>query len=193
MPLTTWLSDPLFDARSTPSTTGAITEKFRLRPGTVRSIHPTFSVSARGPGRSNSFPPTSRRAHRSDVELVRQADRARCLAGVVRMRNCCVYHVPRVRMPPRRVPASRGSPKGLSRSDTSTRRSAAARRNPRARPCYLRSPDRRKRRDCRELALAAARTTYHPQPSAWTWRDSRRTTAAHGRAGALAREGHHHL
>ncbi len=43
-------SDPLFDVRSTRSTMGAITEKFRVRPGTLRSIHPTHSVSARGPG-----------------------------------------------------------------------------------------------------------------------------------------------
>jgi aminoglycoside 3-N-acetyltransferase len=43
-------SDPTFDVRSTPSTMGAITEKLRARPGTVRSVHPTHSVIARGPG-----------------------------------------------------------------------------------------------------------------------------------------------
>lgn len=43
-------SDPLFDVRATPSTMGSITERFRKRPGTVRSLHPTHSVSARGEG-----------------------------------------------------------------------------------------------------------------------------------------------
>ena len=41
---------PVFDVRSTPSTMGALTERFRTSPGAVRSLHPTHSVSARGPG-----------------------------------------------------------------------------------------------------------------------------------------------
>lgn len=41
---------PVFDVRTTPSQMGAITERFRRMPGTVRSIHPTHSISAQGPG-----------------------------------------------------------------------------------------------------------------------------------------------
>ena len=43
-------SRPVFDVRTTPSTMGAITESFRQRQGTIRSIHPTHSIAARGPG-----------------------------------------------------------------------------------------------------------------------------------------------
>ena len=39
-----------FDAAETPSLMGAVTERFRNRPGVVRSLHPTHSVSARGKG-----------------------------------------------------------------------------------------------------------------------------------------------
>jgi aminoglycoside 3-N-acetyltransferase len=41
---------PVFDPRNTPSRMGAISERFRTSPGTVRSLHPTHSVSARGRG-----------------------------------------------------------------------------------------------------------------------------------------------
>lgn len=42
--------DPsVFDARSTPTTLGAIPESFRKWPGTLRSDHPLESVCARGP------------------------------------------------------------------------------------------------------------------------------------------------
>ena len=43
-------NDPVFDVRTSPSTMGALTEHFRTLPGVVRSLHPTHSVSARGPG-----------------------------------------------------------------------------------------------------------------------------------------------
>jgi aminoglycoside 3-N-acetyltransferase len=43
-------ADPVFDVRTTPSTMGAISEAFRRSPGTVRSVHPTHPVAARGPG-----------------------------------------------------------------------------------------------------------------------------------------------
>lgn len=43
-------TDPVFDVRSTPSTMGALTERFRSSPGVARSLHPTHSVAARGPG-----------------------------------------------------------------------------------------------------------------------------------------------
>lgn len=39
---------PFFDARSTPSCVGALPEYFRARAGTLRSTHPTHSVSGRG-------------------------------------------------------------------------------------------------------------------------------------------------
>jgi aminoglycoside N3'-acetyltransferase len=42
--------DSAFDVRRTPSMMGAISERFRVSPGTERSIHPTHSVCARGPG-----------------------------------------------------------------------------------------------------------------------------------------------
>jgi aminoglycoside 3-N-acetyltransferase len=42
--------DPVFDVRVTPSAMGAVSERFRQLPGTVRSLHPTHSVCARGPG-----------------------------------------------------------------------------------------------------------------------------------------------
>ena len=42
--------DPVFNVRETPSRMGAISEAFRVAPGTVRSIHPTHSTCARGPG-----------------------------------------------------------------------------------------------------------------------------------------------
>ena len=40
---------PVFDATNTPSCVGAITEHFRTRNGTVRSVHPTHSVCGAGP------------------------------------------------------------------------------------------------------------------------------------------------
>ncbi len=43
-------ADPLFDPRTTPSRMGAISEGFRLSPGTIRSIHPTHSTAVRGKG-----------------------------------------------------------------------------------------------------------------------------------------------
>jgi aminoglycoside 3-N-acetyltransferase len=43
-------SDPVFDIRRTPSAMGTISERFRVLPGTRRSLHPTHPVCARGPG-----------------------------------------------------------------------------------------------------------------------------------------------
>jgi aminoglycoside 3-N-acetyltransferase len=43
-------ADPLFDPLTTPSRMGAISEGFRLSPGTFRSIHPTHSTAVRGRG-----------------------------------------------------------------------------------------------------------------------------------------------
>ncbi len=43
-------ADPLFDPHITPSRMGAISEGFRLSPGTLRSIHPTHSTAVRGLG-----------------------------------------------------------------------------------------------------------------------------------------------
>jgi aminoglycoside 3-N-acetyltransferase len=43
-------SDPVFDPATTPSRMGAISEGFRLSPGTIRSIHPTHSTTVRGKG-----------------------------------------------------------------------------------------------------------------------------------------------
>ncbi|MGB7538818.1 MAG: AAC(3) family N-acetyltransferase [Anaerolineales bacterium] len=41
--------NPVFDIRYTPSNVGIIPETFRLRPGILRSLHPTHSVCAAGP------------------------------------------------------------------------------------------------------------------------------------------------
>jgi aminoglycoside 3-N-acetyltransferase len=43
-------ADPVFDLRNTPSRMGAVSELLRTMPGTVRSLHPTHSVCARGSG-----------------------------------------------------------------------------------------------------------------------------------------------
>ncbi len=43
-------TDPVFDVAKTPSRMGALTERFRTSPGVERSLHPTHSVAARGPG-----------------------------------------------------------------------------------------------------------------------------------------------
>jgi aminoglycoside 3-N-acetyltransferase len=40
---------PVFDVRRTPSCVGALPEYFRTRPGSLRSVHPTHSVSGVGP------------------------------------------------------------------------------------------------------------------------------------------------
>jgi len=42
--------NPFFDVANTPSCVGALTEYFRRRPGTMRSVHPTHSVCGVGPG-----------------------------------------------------------------------------------------------------------------------------------------------
>ena len=46
-------ANPYFDVRTTPSCVGALTEYFRLRDGTLRSIHPTHSVCGLGPQAHN--------------------------------------------------------------------------------------------------------------------------------------------
>lgn len=43
-------TNPVFDVRNTASTMGSLTERFRTSPGVVRSLHPTHSVAAKGPG-----------------------------------------------------------------------------------------------------------------------------------------------
>ena len=40
---------PIFNVAATPSCVGALSEYFRIRPGTIRSVHPTHSVSGAGP------------------------------------------------------------------------------------------------------------------------------------------------
>jgi aminoglycoside 3-N-acetyltransferase len=40
---------PVYDARSTPSVVGRITDDYWRQQGTVRSVHPTHSLAARGP------------------------------------------------------------------------------------------------------------------------------------------------
>ena len=42
-------TDPLFDPRRTPATSGRISDTFWRRPGVLRSLHPTHSAAAYGP------------------------------------------------------------------------------------------------------------------------------------------------
>ncbi|MFO7958594.1 MAG: AAC(3) family N-acetyltransferase [Candidatus Brocadiia bacterium] len=53
VPTHTWSTvhakDPVFDVRRTPSVVGRITEVFRERPESLRSMHPTHSCAAIGP------------------------------------------------------------------------------------------------------------------------------------------------
>jgi aminoglycoside 3-N-acetyltransferase len=53
LPTHTWSvvspAQPVFHQTLTPSNVGALTNVFRLRPGVVRSLHPTHSVAALGP------------------------------------------------------------------------------------------------------------------------------------------------
>ena len=53
MPTMTWRTvtpdRPVWDELATPSHTGVLTEVFRTRYATARSIHPTHSVAACGP------------------------------------------------------------------------------------------------------------------------------------------------
>jgi len=41
--------NPVFDQLNTPSNVGYLTEYFRQQPGVIRSLHPTHSVSGKGP------------------------------------------------------------------------------------------------------------------------------------------------
>ncbi len=52
MPALSWALRPpeVFDLRRTRVNVGAVPEYFRTRPGTLRSLHPTHSVCAVGPG-----------------------------------------------------------------------------------------------------------------------------------------------
>jgi len=52
MPALSYMQQPdhIHDARKTPSCVGHLSEYFRVRQGTLRSIHPTHSVCAVGPG-----------------------------------------------------------------------------------------------------------------------------------------------
>lgn len=54
LPTHTWKyidkDNPVFDVQESPSNVGILTEKFRKRPETIRSEHPTHSVSALGKG-----------------------------------------------------------------------------------------------------------------------------------------------
>lgn len=53
LPTHTWSvvspAQPVFHQTLTPSNVGALTNVFRLRPGVLRSLHPTHSVAALGP------------------------------------------------------------------------------------------------------------------------------------------------
>lgn len=54
LPTHTWKyidkDNPVFDVHQSPSNVGILTEKFRKRPGVIRSEHPTHSVAAVGKG-----------------------------------------------------------------------------------------------------------------------------------------------
>lgn len=48
-------ANPVFDVCNTPSCVGALPEYFRTRPGTVRSLHPTHSMSGIGKNTAELF------------------------------------------------------------------------------------------------------------------------------------------
>jgi aminoglycoside 3-N-acetyltransferase len=54
------VENPFFDVANTPSCVGALTEFFRKRPGTMRSVHPTHSVCGIGPGAGHMLSEHSR-------------------------------------------------------------------------------------------------------------------------------------
>jgi aminoglycoside N3'-acetyltransferase len=85
---------PHFDARTTPGRTGALTEIFRKRTETLRSLHPTHSVTAQGKRAAEfladhyKFPTFG---IGSPIDRLAQAGGYVLLLGVTHLANSCIH------------------------------------------------------------------------------------------------------
>src|SRR5688500_9160065 len=85
---------PHFDPASTPGRTGALSEIFRARPGTLRSLHPSHSVVASGERAAEFLADhMSRRSVGVDspIDRLAQAGGVVLLLGVTHMSNTTVH------------------------------------------------------------------------------------------------------
>jgi len=89
-----YLPFPHFDARTTPGRTGALTEIFRQRPETLRSLHPTHSITAQGK-RAVEFLADHYKFPAfgvgSPVDRLAQAGGYVLLLGVTHLANSCIH------------------------------------------------------------------------------------------------------
>jgi aminoglycoside 3-N-acetyltransferase len=89
-----YLPFPHFDARTTPGRTGALTEIFRQRPDTLRSLHPTHSLTAQGKHAREfladhyKFPAFG---IGSPLDRLVQAGAYVLLLGVTHLANSCIH------------------------------------------------------------------------------------------------------
>jgi len=88
------LPDPYFDVATTPGRTGVLTEVFRKRPGTLRSLHPTHSVIAQG-ARAAEFLAghlaTEAFGVGSPIDRIAQAGGYVMLIGVTQVANSTIH------------------------------------------------------------------------------------------------------
>jgi aminoglycoside 3-N-acetyltransferase len=88
------LPSPYFDVQTTPSRAGALTEIFRLRPETRRSLHPTHSVAAHGE-RAEEFLADHLKYQAfgigSPIDRLAQAGSYVLLIGVTHLANSCIH------------------------------------------------------------------------------------------------------
>jgi aminoglycoside 3-N-acetyltransferase len=88
------LPEPFFDPKTVPSKTGALTETFMYYPGTVRSLHPTHSIAARGEmaeafvADHNMF---ATFGIGSPIDRIAQAGGYVLLIGVTHLANSCIH------------------------------------------------------------------------------------------------------
>jgi len=101
MPTMTWRTVtpalPVWDEIKTPSHTGVLTEIFRTRYATARSIHPTHSVAGRGPSAakllSRHQTDTTPVSGNSPYGLMRDYDTYILLIGIG-LESCTAIHLP---------------------------------------------------------------------------------------------------
>jgi aminoglycoside 3-N-acetyltransferase len=88
------LPQPYFDVAITPSRAGALTEIYRQRPETLRSLHPSHSVAAQGK-RAEEFLADHHKGLAfgvgSPVDRIAQAGGYVLLIGVTHMANSCIH------------------------------------------------------------------------------------------------------
>jgi aminoglycoside 3-N-acetyltransferase len=101
MPTMTWrtvtVENPYWDELATPSHTGVLTEIFRTRYATARSIHPTHSVAGHGPAAalllSRHHIDTTPVSANSPYGLMRDYDTYVLMLGVG-LESCTAIHLP---------------------------------------------------------------------------------------------------